>query len=187
MPMYHQLGKIPNKRHVVYRNSEGQMYNEELVGTQGFSSLSTLAYHIYPPTRVIGTGTPFDMRPRIAIENNMRMLSFSGFDIPAEEDYLQSRKVLFVNSDLHIGLAAPTQSPEYFFKNADADELIFIHKGSGTLSTMYGEVEFEQHDYLVIPRGTIYKIDFDTDDNRFLFIESFSPIYTPRRYRNEFG
>ena len=75
MPMYHQLGKIPNKRHVVYRNSEGQMYNEELVGTQGFSSLSTLAYHIYPPTRVIGTGTPFDMRPRIAIENNMRMLS----------------------------------------------------------------------------------------------------------------
>ncbi|HNE46333.1 MAG TPA: homogentisate 1,2-dioxygenase [Chitinophagales bacterium] len=185
--MYHQLGKIPNKRHVVYRNSEGQMYNEELVGTQGFSSLSTLAYHIYPPTRVIGTGTPFDMRPRIAIENNMRMLSFSGFDIPAEEDYLQSRKVLFVNSDLHIGLAAPTQSPEYFFKNADADELIFIHKGSGTLSTMYGEVEFEQHDYLVIPRGTIYKIDFDTDDNRFLFIESFSPIYTPRRYRNEFG
>ena len=187
MPMYHQLGKIPNKRHVVYRNSEGQMYNEELVGTQGFSSLSTLAYHIYPPTRVIGTGTPFDMRPRIAIENNMRMLSFSGFDIPAEEDYLQSRKVLFVNSDLHIGLAAPTQSPEYFFKNADADELIFIHKGSGTLSTMYGEVEFEQHDYLVIPRGTIYKIDFDTDDNRFLFIESFSPIYTPRRYCNEFG
>ncbi|MBX7049024.1 MAG: homogentisate 1,2-dioxygenase [Chitinophagales bacterium] len=187
MPMYHQLGKIPNKRHVVYRNSEGQMYNEELVGTQGFSSLSTLAYHIYPPTRVIGTGTPFDMRPRIAIENNMRMLSFSGFDIPAEDDYLQSRKVLFVNSDLHIGLAAPTQSPEYFFKNADADELIFIHKGSGTLSTMYGEVEFEQHDYLVIPRGTIYKIDFDTDDNRFLFIESFSPIYTPRRYRNEFG
>ncbi|HNI53468.1 MAG TPA: homogentisate 1,2-dioxygenase [Chitinophagales bacterium] len=185
--MYHQLGKIPNKRHVVYRNSEGQMYNEELVGTQGFSSLSTLAYHIYPPTRVIGTGTPFDMRPRIAIENNMRMLSFSGFDIPAEDDYLQSRKVLFVNSDLHIGLAAPTQSPEYFFKNADADELIFIHKGSGTLSTMYGEVEFEQHDYLVIPRGTIYKIDFDTDDNRFLFIESFSPIYTPRRYRNEFG
>ncbi|HMX05138.1 MAG TPA: homogentisate 1,2-dioxygenase, partial [Chitinophagales bacterium] len=185
--MYHQLGKIPNKRHVVYRNSEGQMYNEELVGTQGFSSLSTLAYHIYPPTRVIGTGTPFDMRPRIAIENNMRMLSFSGFDIPVEEDYLQSRKVLFVNSDLHIGLAAPTQSPEYFFKNADADELIFIHKGSGTLSTMYGEVEFEQHDYLVIPRGTIYKIDFDTDDNRFLFIESFSPIYTPRRYRNEFG
>lgn len=187
MPMYHQLGRIPNKRHIVYRNGEGQLYNEELVGTQGFSSLSSLVYHIYPPTRVLRTEKPIDMRPRIAIENNMRMLSFSGFDIPAEEDYLQSRKVLFVNSDLHIGLAAPTTSPEYFFKNADADELIFIHKGTGTLRTMYGEIEFEPHDYLVIPRGTIYKIEFDDEDNRFLFIESFSPVYTPRRYRNEFG
>lgn len=187
MPMYHQLGKIPNKRHIVYRDPAGKLYNEELVGTQGFSSLSSLVYHIYPPTQVLRTGAPMDMRPRIAIENNMRMLSFSGFDIPTEEDYLMSRKVLFVNNDLHIGLAAPSQSPEYFFKNADADELIFIHKGSGTLSTMYGEIGFEQHDYLVIPRGTIYKINFDTDDNRFLFIESFSPVYTPSRYRNEFG
>lgn len=187
MPMYHQLGKIPRKRHVVYRSEEGAMYNEELFGTQGFSSLSSLVYHIYPPTRVLRTAAPIDMRPRIAIENNMRNLSFSGFEIPSDDDYLQSRKVLFVNSDLHIGLAAPSQSPEYFFKNADADELIFIHKGSGTLHTMYGDVEFEQHDYLVIPRGTIYKIEFDTDDNRFLFIESFSPVYTPRRYRNEFG
>jgi homogentisate 1,2-dioxygenase len=185
--MYHQLGKIPRKRHVVYRNEEGAMYNEELFGTQGFSSLSSLVYHIYPPTRVLRTEAPIDMRPKIAIENNMRNLSFSGFEIPTEEDYLLSRKVLFVNSDLHIGLAAPSMSPEYFFKNADADELIFIHKGSGTLHTMYGDVEFEQHDYLVIPRGTIYKIEFDTDDNRFLFIESFSPVYTPRRYRNEFG
>ncbi len=187
MPMYHQLGKIPNKRHIVYRNDSGRLYNEELVGTQGFSSLSSLVYHIYPPTQVLRTGSPFDMRPRVAIENNMRMLSFSGFDIPAEEDYLQSRKVLFVNSDLHIGLAAPSMSPEYFFKNADADELIFIHKGSGTLRTMYGEIEFEPHDYLVIPRGTVYQIEFDSEDNRFLFIESFSPVYTPRRYRNEFG
>jgi len=187
MPMYHQLGKIPNKRHIVYRNDSGRLYNEELVGTQGFSSLSSLVYHIYPPTQVLRTGSPLDMRPRVAIENNMRMLSFSGFDIPAEEDYLQSRKVLFVNSDLHIGLAAPSMSPEYFFKNADADELIFIHKGSGTLRTMYGEIEFEPHDYLVIPRGTVYQIEFDSEDNRFLFIESFSPVYTPRRYRNEFG
>lgn len=187
MPMYHQLGKIPNKRHIVYRNDSGRLYNEELVGTQGFSSLSSLVYHIYPPTQVLRTGSPLDMRPRVAIENNMRMLSFSGFDIPAEEDYLQSRKVLFVNSDLHIGLAAPSMSPEYFFKNADADELIFIHKGSGTLRTMYGEIEFEPHDYLIIPRGTVYQIEFDSEDNRFLFIESFSPVYTPRRYRNEFG
>ncbi|MGB4930813.1 MAG: homogentisate 1,2-dioxygenase [Chitinophagales bacterium] len=187
MPIYQQLGKIPDKRHIVFRDSEGKLYNEELVGTQGFSSLSSLVYHIYPPTRVIKTEKPYSVAPKIAIENNMRMLSFSGFDIPQEADYIESRKVLFVNSDLHIGLAAPTSTPDYFFKNADADELIFIHKGLGTLTTMFGDIDFEAHDYLVIPRGTIYKIEFDTDDNRFLFIESFSPVVTPRRYRNEFG
>lgn len=187
MPIYQQLGKIPDKRHIVFRDSEGKLYNEELVGTQGFSSLSSLVYHIYPPTRVIKTEKPYSVAPKIAIENNMRMLSFSGFDIPQETDYIESRKVLFVNNDLHIGLAAPTSTPDYFFKNADADELIFIHKGSGTLTTMFGDIDFEAHDYLVIPRGTIYKIEFDTEDNRFLFIESFSPVVTPRRYRNEFG
>lgn len=187
MPIYQQLGKIPDKRHIVFRDSEGKLYNEELVGTQGFSSLSSLVYHIYPPTRVIKTEKPYSVAPKIAIENNMRMLSFSGFDIPQEADYIESRKVLFVNSDLHIGLAAPTSTPDYFFKNADADELIFVHKGSGTLTTMFGDIDFEAHDYLVIPRGTIYKIEFDTEDNRFLFIESFSPVVTPRRYRNEFG
>jgi len=185
--MYHQQGKIPHKRHIVYRNPQGQLYNEELVGTQGFSSLSSLVYHLHPPTRVLRTGAPLDMRPRIAIENNMRMLSFSGFDIPADSDYLQSRKVLFVNNDLHIGLASPTATPEYFFKNADADELIFVHQGRGLLQTMYGEVAFDNHDYLIIPRGTIYKLEFESEDNRLLFVESFSPVYTPRRYRNEFG
>ncbi len=187
MPIYQQLGKIPDKRHVVYRDAAGKLYNEELVGTQGFSSLSSLVYHIHPPTRVINTGKSYSVAPKIAIENNMRMLSFNGFDIPAEKDYLESRKVLFVNNDLHIGLAAPTQTPDYYFKNADADELIFVHKGSGTLTTMFGDVNFEPHDYLVIPRGTIYKMEFDTDDNRLLFIESFSPVVTPKRYRNEFG
>lgn len=187
MPMYQQMGKIPSKRHIVFRNSNGNLYNEELVGTQGFSSMSSLVYHIYPPTRVIRSEKPFSVQPKIAIENNMQMLSFNGFEIPTEEDYIQSRKVLFVNNDLHIGLASPGKTSDYFFKNADADELIFVHKGDGTLYTMYGEIQFEAHDYLIIPRGTVYKLDFETEDNRILFIESFSPVVTPKRYRNEFG
>ena len=187
MPLYQQMGKIPSKRHIVFRDPKGKLYNEELVGTQGFSSLSSLVYHIHPPTRVIKTEKPFNVQPKIAIENNMQMLSFNGFEIPSEEDYIQSRKVLFVNNDLHIGLASPAQTSDYFFKNADADELIFIHRGEGVLSTMYGDVEFEAHDYLIIPRGTVYKLEFETVDNRLLFIESFSPVVTPKRYRNEFG
>jgi homogentisate 1,2-dioxygenase len=93
-----------------------------------------------------------------------------------------------VNGDLHIGLASPTHSmKEYFFKNADADEMIFIHRGSGVLKTMYGKIDFEYGDYIIIPRGTVYSIDFKTTDNKLLIIESFSPIETPPRYRNQYG
>lgn len=187
MPNYHCIGKIPSKRHTVYRQPDGSLYHEELVGTQGFSSLSSLVYHLYPPTRVKQVAPEYDITPKVAIKNNLRMMSFKGFDIPPTQDYIESRKVLFVNNDLHIGLAAPTGWNNYFFKNADADEMIFVHYGSGVLNTMYGSVAFSEGDYLIIPRGTVYELKFDDEHNRLLFIESFSPIFTPKRYRNEFG
>ena len=114
-------------------------------------------------------------------------MSFTGFDIKPEKDYLKSRKTLFVNAAMHIGLAAPMEATAYFYKNADADELLFVHKGSGVLETMFGSLPFQYGDYIVIPRGTVYQIRFNTPDNRLLFIESFDPIFTPRRYRNDFG
>ena len=118
----------------------------------------------------------------------MKAVSFKGFSIPQEDDFLKSRKTLFVNNDLHIGLASPTQfGGDYFYKNADADEMIFCHVGSGTLKTAYGSIEFGYGDYLIIPRGTIYQLDFNDTNNRLLYIESFSPIVTPKRYRNKFG
>lgn len=188
MPRYHSMGKVPHKRHTVFRNNNGGLYQEELFGTAGFAGMSSLLYHIHPPTLVEEFAEPYSVRPQIALEDNMRALSFKGFNVQPEEDYIKSRKTLFVNSDLHIGLAAPKQfSKDYFFKNADADEMIFVHKGSGVLKTVYGSIEFGYGDYLVIPRGTIYQIDFQTEDNRLLYIESFSPIFTPKQYRNNFG
>ncbi len=190
MSFYHRLGKIPHKRHVQFRmNGQGSgLYAEELVGTQGFSGTSALVYHLYPPTIVKEKGKPYSVEPKIAIAKNLSALSFKGFSLPAVDNYLDSRTTLFVNNDLHVGLAAPRESmTDYFFKNADADEMIFVHRGSGTLKTMYGEVPFEYGDYLVIPRGTIYQFEFDTADNRLLILESFSPVRTPRRYRNDVG
>ena len=187
MPIYHTLGNIPSKRHVVFRNPEGKLYQEELVGTQGFSGMSSLVYHLYPPTRVVQTDAAYSVKPKIAVENNMRNLSFTGFDVPEHDDFLKSRHTLFVNGDMEIGLAAPKGSMDYFFKNADADELLFIHYGSGILHTMFGEVPFQPGDYLVIPRGTVYKMEFQEGPNRYLFIEAHGPVLTPRRYRNEFG
>lgn len=188
MPIYRQVGKIPHKRHVVFRQPNGELYHEELFGTEGFSGVSSLVYHLYPPTMVKSHGKPYSVRPEVAVEDNLQARSFTGFEVEPEEDYIESRKVLFINDDLHIGLASPKNGTEdYFFKNADADEMLFIHRGSGTLKTMYGQIDFEYGDYVIIPRGTVYSIHFETEDNKILFIESFSPIETPARYRNQYG
>ncbi len=188
MPRYHKLGKIPPKRHTTFKKTDGSLYQEELFGTAGFAGMSSLIYHLYPPTVVSEIKKVGDVAPKIAIEKNMKALSFKGFSLKPEKDYLDSRKTLFANNDLHIGLAAPKEfSNDYFYRNSDADEMLFIHIGSGKLRTMYGNLDFKYGDYLIIPRGTTYQIDFDTENNRILYIESFSPIMSPNRYRNNFG
>ncbi len=188
MPIYQRAGSIPKKRHTVFRQPNGQLYHEELFGTEGFASTSSLLYHLNPPTMVKSIGDAVDFRPKIAVEDNLKCLSFKGFDVEPISDYLLSRKVFFVNDDMQIGIARPTQSmDDYFFKNSDSDEMLFVHEGSGVLHTMYGQVPFEYGDYVIIPRGTIYRLTFEDSNNRLLFIESHSPIRSPRRYRNEFG
>ena len=188
MSRYHSLGRIPKKRHTTFKKQNGDLYQEELFGTAGFAGMSSLLYHIHPPTVVTEIKDKGSVMPKIAVEKNMKALSFKGFSLQVEEDFLDSRKTLFVNNDLHIGLAAPKSfSKDYFYKNGDADEMLFIHVGSGTLRTNYGNIPFKYGDYLIIPKGVIYQIDFDTEDNRILYVESFEPIFTPKRYRNNFG
>lgn len=188
MPVYHKLGSIPPKRHTQFRQPDGSLYNEQLFGTIGFDGMSSLLYHIQRPTRVKEIGTSIDASPKVAVEKNMTARLLKGFEVAPVDDYLESRTPLLVNNDIHIGLAAPRKSlTSYFYKNADADELLFVHHGTGTLRTMLGNIPFEYGDYLVIPRGMIYQIEFDAADNRLLYAESFHPIYTPKRYRNWFG
>ncbi|PHS65721.1 MAG: homogentisate 1,2-dioxygenase [Flavobacterium sp.] len=188
MSRYHTLGKIPPKRHTTFKKPDGSLYQEELFGTAGFAGMSSLIYHLYPPTVVSEIKNLGSVAPKIAVDKNMKALSFKGFSLPPEEEYLDSRKTLFVNNDLHIGLAAPKAfSKDYFYRNSDADEMLFIHIGSGTLRTMFGNLDFKYGDYLIIPRGITYQIDFDSEENRILYIESFSPIVSPKRYRNNFG
>lgn len=188
MPIYHKLGSFPEKRHTVFQSPEGKHYYEQLFGTEGFSGMSALTYHIHRPTQVKEIRSSKDIRPKIAVDKNIRAMLLKGFDVQPEDDFLDSRKTLMVNGDCAIGLAAPRKSlRDYFYKNADADEMLFIHKGTGTLRTFMGNIPFEYGDYLIIPRGMIYQIDFDTEDNRLFFVESYAPIYTPKRYRNYFG
>lgn len=188
MPFYSKLGNIPNKRHCQFRDENGNLYHEQLFGTIGFDGMSTLMYHINPPTVVQEYKGRTDVRPEIADDGDMIMKSYQGYKVAPEKDYLKSRVPVLTNADCTIELASPSQSlRDYFYKNADADEVIFIHEGTGTLRTQLGNIPFKYGDYLVVPRGIIYQIDFDTENNRLFIVESKRPIYTPKRYRNWFG
>lgn len=188
MPHYHTLGTIPHKRHTQFRKPDGSLYSEQLFSTEGFSSHSSLLYHCHPPTEIVKVDAPYQVAPRIAEEKMLKHRSFQGFNIQPENDFLQSRKPVLVNNDCHIVLAAPRESmTDYFYKNADADEMIFVHEGAGILRTQYGQLPFRYGDYLVIPRGTIYQISFSGADNRLFIVESFSPIRYPKRYLSNYG
>lgn len=188
MPHYHKLGKIPSKRHIQFRKPDGGLYAEQLVSTEGFSDLYSLVYHTHPPTLVSEIDEAYSVAPEIAIKKNLQHRSFQGFKVPPKDDYLQSRVPVLVNNDLHISLAAPKQSmKDYFFKNSGADEMIFVHKGSGKLRTMYGNIDFEYGDHLMIPRGVIYQIEFNDTENRLFIVESFTPFTFPKRYVNRVG
>ncbi|RMF19943.1 MAG: homogentisate 1,2-dioxygenase [Bacteroidetes bacterium] len=185
---YHCLGQVPPKRHTQFRKPNGELYHEELFSTEGFSNMYSLLYHCHPPTQIVQVGKPYSIAPKVVKDEQLKPRSLKGFQVSPEDDYLKSRKPVLVNDDCKIILAAPRKgNADYFFKNADADEVIFIHKGSGRLRTMYGTLNFEYGDYVVVPRGTTYQIEFDGEDNRLLIVESHGPIITPKRYRNAFG
>ncbi len=188
MPIYHHLGNIPQKRHTVFKSPKGDFYYEQLFGTEGFSGHSSLLYHVHRPTQVKEIIKTYSVEPKIAIDKNIKSLLLKGFEIKPTADFLESRKTVLLNSDCQIGLAAPTESlTTYFYKNADADELIFIHKGKGKLRTFMGNIHFEYGDYLIIPRGMIYQIEFESSDNRLFYVESYAPYYTPKRYKSSSG
>ena len=188
MPFYQKSGRIPHKRHTTFRKEDGSLYHEELFGTIGFDGMSTLLYHEHPPTMVKEVLESVDVAPRVAVEKNMKAYLLEGFKVPAMDDYLSSRTPVLTNSDLTISLAAPRKSMvDYFYKNAQQDEMVFVHEGTGTLYTQMGALAFGPGDYLLIPRGMIQQFHFDTEANRLFIVESASPIYTPKRYRNWFG
>lgn len=188
MAHYYSLGKIPHKRHTQYRQPDGKLYSEQLFSTEGFSSNYSLLYHVHPPTQIIKAEEPIDVSPKASTDNILKHRSFQGFKVSQNADYLKSRKIVLFNSDVQISLAAPTKSlTEYFYKNADADEVIFIHEGTGTLKTQYGQLTFSYGDYLVVPRGTIYQIEFNDENNRLFIVESFSPVTFPKRYLSKYG
>ena len=188
MPHYYKLGTIPHKRHTQFRKPNGQLYSEQLFSTEGFSDDYSLLYHCHPPTQIIKTEAQIDVAPIIAEEKMLQHRCFEGFHVRPAKDFLESRVPVLVNSDCHIVMAAPQQSmKDYYYKNTDADELIFVHEGTGKVKTQYGELTFGYGDYIILPRGTIYQIEFNDEKNRLFIVESFTPLRYPKRYMSKYG
>lgn len=186
---YHRLGSIPPKRHTQFRQPDGSLYKEELVSSEGFSGIYSNLYHIHPPTRVKAVNTPVKYGATRIDDYALRHTHLNTSKVGATgDDYLNARKVLLMNSDCSIAICSPRQRKmDYFYKNAEGDEVLFVHDGSGTLISQFGKLPIRQGDYVVIPRTVIYKLEFDEGPLRLLIIESSSPVETVKRYRNQLG
>lgn len=188
MPSYYRLGQVPHKRHTQFRKPDGTLYTEELFGEEGFVGMASLLYHQFPPTRVSGFESLGKIKHEVWEQDAHRHHHFKTKALPKEGDPVGGRKVLMFNHDLTIGLVRPSEPMEYFYRNSMADEMLFVHHGQGQLETTFGLLPYEEGDYLIIPRGTTYRVVPMTDETRMLTVEAFGgSIVPPKRYRNNFG
>lgn len=186
---YYRLGNIPPKRHTQFRQPDGSLYKEELVSSEGFHGIYSNLYHIHAPTRIAAVDTPVKYGAETVPDYALRQTHLQTSQVTTTgTDYLSARKVLLQNADCRIAICSPTErAMTYFYKNAEGDEVLFVHDGGGTLISPFGKLNFRKGDYVVIPRTVIYKLEFDAGPLRLLIIESASPVETVKRYRNALG
>jgi homogentisate 1,2-dioxygenase len=189
MAYYYKLGNIPPKRHIQFRQPDESLYKEELVSSYGFSGIYSNLYHIYAPTRVKQVLDSIPWSDKIAENYPLRQTHLRTSVLETTGgDYLEARKVLLKNADVSIAVCNPAaKKMDYFYKNGEADELVYVHDGSGYLISQFGKLRIQKGDYVVIPRTTIYQVEFDAEPVRLLITEAMGPIETVKHYRNQLG
>ena len=185
MPFYQNNGQIPSKRHIQFKNKEGQLLWEELISREGFSNIYSNVYHKNPPTSIksIGEFKEMELIPKNAKHRHRHIITSK---LKSDGNAISSRIPLFFNSEITISKAHVNNSMVSVYRNGYADEVLFIHEGKGIFQSNFGNIELKPGDYLVIPRGIIWKIDIHKTI-KMLVIESIAPIETPDKYRNKFG
>lgn len=187
MPIYHQLGDMPRKRHIAFRKPDGSLYPEELVGNKGFVGPSSLLYHLHRPTQVLAVKHLKDVTPEADPNPEIRHRHFKTKDVDTAQSPTLDRQVLMFNPDCQISIVRPTGEDDFFYRNAQGDEMVYVSEGSGVLETQMGELPFRRGDYVVIPWGILHRFRFTEHPVRLLCVESHGYIRTPKRYRNEHG
>lgn len=189
MSFYVKVGKVPPKRHITFYKDDGKsLYREELFSTLGFSGIYSIKYHINMPTQVKKIG---EIPQNNSIDWPDAPLQYYHFFTENKKtggDILKARNEFLKNDNCVISTANVSEDSDFFFRNSYAHELIFVHHGKGEFLSEYGRLNFEQWDYIVVPKGTTYQIKFDSyDDNKLMIIESSTPFDIPRHFRNEYG
>ena len=187
MPFYQRRGDLPRKRHIVFRDN-GTLLTEEVMGLEGFSGNESILYHLQSPCRVkeLGAFTPIEREEWVPETHAHRLQNT--YDVPPQGDEIAGRRTLMWNDDVEISFCRPDSTMDYFFRNGEGDEVIFVYEGSGTLETIFGELPYKEGDYVVVPRGTTYRfVPEEGSEQLYLVFESPGHIEIPRRYRNEYG
>ncbi|GIW87450.1 MAG: homogentisate 1,2-dioxygenase [Isosphaeraceae bacterium] len=193
MPPYLRLGRVPPKRHVVHRRTDSGhrgegIYYEEVITLAGFSRGYSILYHLRPPTRVRRIEAAGWVEAPLADDTVLRHHHLRTGSMARWGDPITGRVALLLNRDVVISRCRPESPQSELFRHADADELIFVHAGRGILSCPLGVVAFGPFDYLVIPRCTTYRLDFEKiDEADLLIVEGRGTIAVPRRYLNPDG
>jgi homogentisate 1,2-dioxygenase len=186
MPFYHRLGEMPQKRHTQFRKSNGGLYREEVMGLEGFSGIQSILYHHYLPPRVLKVESMGPVKPEYSAYGPLRHRAFASENLASGDDPVSARQVLMGNTDVTLGVARPTESMTYFYRNAQAYEVWFTHEGGGVLRSQFGRLPFRAGDYVVIPYGTTWQMEL-AQESRFFVIESATQIELPARFRNKYG
>ncbi len=182
MPYYTKLGKIPPKRHTVYRQANGELHPEQLMGALGFGGPSSLLYHTHAPTRVVATRKLGDLNIEADPEAALKMRHFHLAAIPAAKSAVFDRTPVLFNADVTLSLARPTATDDFWYRNAQADEIVYIGEGTGELESEYGILPYAPGDYVVVPRGILHRWLPAAGETRLFIIETPSHIRVPARY-----
>lgn len=183
---YRQLGKIPHKRHTMFKKEDGTLFREQVMGTKGFSGTQSILYHHFLPTEVVKSTKLYRYLPEYEEQDALNHRHLLTTEIETKGGALQAREYLLGNDDLLIGTVLVTEPMKSFYRNGDGDEVLYIHYGTGKIESMFGSITYRPGDYVTLPIGTIYRL-IPTETTKILFVESFSQITTPKRYRNEYG
>ncbi|RKZ12197.1 homogentisate 1,2-dioxygenase [bacterium] len=188
MPFYHRLGEVPAKRHVVVPRTGGGYRFEHLMGNLGFKGPQSLLYTLRRPTTVTSIETAWHTPREAEADSSLRMRHLHSQQLETGPSAVKDRVLMLFNDDLGISVARPATADSFFYRNARADEIVYVTVGEGVLESQFGNLRYRSGDYLVIPRGIIHRLVPDAGSEQVhLVVESRSYVRTPRRYRGDHG